>query len=224
MSFSDELVTRQKDVISEDELTQYQRWQAPHVVSVEDVKGKPHEYLSIEAIEGLQKQAQQEGYQAGYKQGQSAGYQAGFETGKKDVTAKLTHLQHILTTLNSPLENLDVEMERDIVSLVTTIARQVIRRELKQEPEHVIGAVRAALAILPMNDRKISIYLHPQDSDIVKKGLSMDDETSWRWIDDPTLTRGGCRIETANTLIDASVETQLEKVINTLLGGERIDD
>jgi flagellar assembly protein FliH len=51
-----------------------------------------------------------------------------------------------------------------------------------------------------------------------------EDDTPWRWIEDPTLSRGGCRVETANTLIDASVEARLESVINKLLGGERTDD
>jgi len=225
MSSSDELVTKQKDEITVEELEQYQRWEAPHVVSVEDVKAKPHEYLSVEAIEGLQKQAQQEGHKAGFEQGQKAGYQAGFDQGKEDLAQQLQTLRQIISTLNTPLENLDEELERDIVALVSTVARQVIRREIKVEPEHVIGAVRAALEALPINDRKIKIYIHPQDIDLVKKGLSMEDEeNSWRWIEDPVLTRGGCRVETANTLIDATVEARLESVVNKLLGGERTDD
>jgi flagellar assembly protein FliH len=225
MTSSDELISDQANVVTPEELADYQRWQAPHMVSVEDVRGKPDVFLTVEDIDALQKQAQQEGYKAGFQQGQTAGHQAGLASGKIDVNNQLTNLRQILETLNTPLESLDAEMERDIVALVTTVAKQVIRREIKAEPEHVIGAVRAALAVLPINDRKIKIYLHPQDTELVKKGLSLDeDDASWRWIDDPTLSRGGCRIETANTLIDASVEARLESVINKLLGGERTDD
>lgn len=225
MTSSDELITAESDTVTPEELAKYQRWQAPRVVSVEDVKAKPDAFLTIEDIEALQKQAQQEGYQAGFKQGHTAGYQAGTESGQHDVNQKLTYLNQILTTLNSPLESLDSEMEQSLVALVTTVARQVIRREIKTDPEHVIGAVRAALEVLPVNDRKIKINLNPQDIELVKKGLSLDDdEGHWRWIEDPTLSRGGCRIETANTLIDASVEARLESVINKLLGGERTDD
>jgi flagellar assembly protein FliH len=225
MTSSDELITEQPNVVTTEELADYQRWEVPHVVSVEDVMGKPEAYLTVEDIDALQKQAQLEGYKEGFEQGQSAGEQAGLESGKNDVNNQLVHLRQILETLNAPLENLDAEMERDIVSLVTTVARQVIRREIKADPEHVIGAVRGALAVLPINDRKIKIYLHPQDTELVKKGLSLEQEdANWRWIDDPTLSRGGCRLETANTLIDASVEARLESVINKLLGGERTDD
>ena len=225
MTSSDELITEQANVVTPEELADYQRWQAPHVVSVDDVKGKPEAYLTVEDIDALQKQAQQEGYKAGFEKGQAAGHQAGLQSGQTDVNNQLIYLRQIIETLNTPLENLDVEMERDIVALVTTVARQVIRRELTAEPEHVIGAVRAALAVLPMNDRKIKIVLNPQDTELVKKGLSLDeDDGNWRWIDDPTLSRGSCRIETANTRIDGTVEARLESVINKLLGGERTDD
>jgi flagellar assembly protein FliH len=225
MTSSDELITEQGNVVTSDELADYQRWQAPHMVSVEDVKGKPNAFLTVEDIDALQKQAQKEGYSAGFKQGQAAGHKAGLQTGESDLTTQLNILHELLTTLNTPLDNLDAEMERDIVSLVTTVARQVIRREIKADPEHVIGAVRAALTVLPISDRKINIYLHPQVSELVKKGLSIDDnDASWRWHDDPTLSRGSCRLETANTSIDASVEARLDSVINKLLGGERTDD
>ncbi len=226
MTSSDkELITEHANVVTAEELADYQRWQAPHVVSVEDVKKKPDAFLTVEDIDALQMQAQQEGYKAGFEQGQAAGHQAGLDNAQKNVDQKMMYLRQILTTLNNPLESLDAEIENDLVSLVTSVARQVIRRELKAEPEHVIGAVRAALAVLPINDRKITIILHPQDTELVQKGLSLDEEDGkWRWVDDPTMQRGGCRIETANTLIDASVEARLESVINTLLGGERTDD
>tara|TARA_R110002111_G_scaffold146583_2_gene213347 strand:+ start:617 stop:1309 length:693 start_codon:yes stop_codon:yes gene_type:complete len=224
-SSDDELITENANVVTAEELADYQRWEAPHVVSVEDVKKKPDVFLTVEDIDALQKQAQQEGYNAGFKQGQGAGHKAGLDAAQNEVNQNLTYLRQILTTLNTPLENLDAEIENDLVSLVTSVARQVIRRELKTEPEHVIGAVRAALAVLPINDRKVTIILHPQDTELVQKGLSLDEEDDkWRWVDDPTMHRGGCRIETANTLIDASVEARLESVINTLLGGERADD
>jgi flagellar assembly protein FliH len=225
MISSDELITEQANEVSSKELADYQRWHPPHVVSVEDVKAKPEAFLTIEDIDSLQKQAQQEGYKVGFEQGQAAGHQAGLASGKHDVNNQLTILSQIIETLNTPLENLDVDMERDIVALVKTVARQVIRREIKADPDHVIGAVRGALAVLPINDRKIKITLHPQDVELVKKGLSLEgDDESRRWIEDPTLSRGSCHLETTNTSVDASVEARLDNVINNLLGGERTDD
>jgi len=225
MTSSDELITEQSDTVTAEELADYQTWQAPHVVAVTDLGSKQKAFLTIDDIDELQKEAHKEGHQLGFEQGKTEGYQAGLQLAQQEMTQQVAYLQQIMTTLNTPLEELDTEIENDLVSLVTTVARQLVRRELKTDREHVIGAVRAALAVLPINDRKLKIFLHPQDVELVKKGLSIDgEETTWQWIDDPMLTRGGCRLETADTIIDASVESRLESVINKLLGGERAED
>ena len=220
-SSNDELITAQSNEVTAEELASYQRWQAPHMVSVSDVNAPNHALMTAEGIEKLQKEAQQEGYKAGFEQGKKAGTEAG----QKDIAQQADFLKQIMATLNTPLSNLDQQIEHDLITLVTTMTRQLVRRELKTDPEHVIGAVRTAMAVLPINDRKLKIYLNPQDIELVKTGLSIDDNgVGWSWIEDPTLSRGGCRLETADTMIDASVEARLESVITKLLGGERADD
>ena len=143
---------------------------------------------------------------------------------KQEIQQEVHYLQQILTTLNTPLRDLDQQVENDLIALVSTMARQLVRRELKTQPAHVIGAVRAAMAVLPLNDRKLKIFLHPQDVELVKKGLSLEDDGGWQWIEDPLLTRGGVRLETIDTTVDATVEARLMSVINKLLGEERSDD
>jgi flagellar assembly protein FliH len=85
--------------------------------------------------------------------------------------------------------------------------------------------MRAALKALPSSDRAMKIFVHPDDLDLIRKGLSLEDDSEQRqWIEDPLLTRGGVRIETADTTIDATVEARLNMVINQLLGEEREQD
>ncbi len=218
MTSSDELITAQANEVTPEELADYQRWQAPHVVPVTNAENT---FLTVEGIETLQNEAKQEGFKAGFDEGR----QAGREAGKVDIIQQIEYLKQIMVTLNTPLNDLDQQIENDLITLVTTVARQIVRRELKADPEHVIGAVRAAISVLPINDRKIKIYLNPQDIELVKSGLSLDDDgVSWQWLEDPLLTRGGCRLETADTMVDATVEARLESVINKLLGGNRSDD
>ena len=220
----DELITEQADVISSDEISAaYQKWEAPRMVSVTDVDEQS--MLTVQDIEKLHKQAEQEGYKEGVEKGQKEGYQAGLKTAKQEIQTQVNFLQQIITTLNTPLADLDQDVENDLIALVMTMTRQLVRRELKAQPEHVIGAVRAAMAVLPIGDRKLKLFLHPADVELVKTGLSIEaDNTSWQWVEDPLLTRGGVRIETDDTTVDATVEARLASVINKLLGEERSDD
>ena len=223
-SDDDAIVTKQPDVLSADELAlAYKRWEAPRMVSVSDVDGADA-LLSLESLETLQKEAQEEGYKNGFEQGYEAGTKQGIEAGQHEVNQRVAILEQLLANLSQPLQQLDQQLEQDLVNLVITVSRQLIRRELKIEPEHVIGAMRAALAALPVTERKLKIYLHPQDIELVQQGLAMDhDDGKWQWIEDPVMTRGGVRIETADTVVDATVEARLNSLINKLLGEERTD-
>lgn len=218
----DTLVTRHTNILSAEELADaFERWEAPRMVSVSDVEGDGG-MLDVKAIEALQQQAQEEGYKAGFEEGHKAGFEAGQQAGQKDIQQQITYLQQILGSLEQPLTDLDQQIEQDLVNLAITMTRQLLRRELKQEPEHVIGAMRAALQALPISDRKLRIYVHPDDLTIIQKGLSVDGEDSSRqWIEDPLMTRGGVRLETADTTVDATVEARLNSVISKLLGEER---
>ena len=223
-SSKDELVTQEADVISSDEIAAaYQRWEAPTMVSVTDVE-EGQGPLTVKDFERMQKEAEEEGYKIGFEKGRVAGEKSALQAGQQKTNQEVGNLKKVMTTLNAPLLELDQQVEDDLVALVTTMTRQLVRRELKTQPEHVIGAVRAAMAVLPINDRKLQIFLHPQDVELVKTGLSIEDDSNWQWVEDPLLTRGGVRLVTADTTIDASVEARLNSVINKLLGDERSEE
>ena len=146
-SNKDGLVTQQADVISSDEIAAvYQRWEAPSMVSVTDME-EGQGPLTVKDFERLQKEAEQEGYKVGFEKGREAGQKAGLEAGQQVINQKVATLQQIMTTLNTPLADLEQDVEDDLITMVMTMTRQLVRRELKAQPEHVIGAVRAAMAV-----------------------------------------------------------------------------
>ncbi len=224
MTSSDDVVTtEQADVLSADELAEaYQRWEAPRMVSVEDVEQGKHKPLTVEAIEKLHEETRQEAFKNGYEEGHKSGYDAGIAAGQKQIKQQVAQLQKLLEHLNSPLQALDDQVEQDLLQLVQTLAQQFIQYELQLQPERVVDAMRAALAALPINDRKLKVYLNPQDVELVKSGLSLDhDDVRWQWVEDPLLTRGGVRLETADTTVNASVEARLARLIEKMLGERR---
>ena len=54
--------------------------------------------------------------------------------------------------------------------------------------------------------------------------MDPDDQSGWKINADPFLSRGGCRVLTNSSRIDATVETRLNAVIASVLGGERTQD
>jgi len=209
-------------IIPRERLTAFEKWELPHMKSS---KKRPPEKVeegprppTAEEIARIQREAYAEGFEQGRKEGR--------EAGQTEVHATLQRLERIIHALAAPLDDVDQTVEEELVALALSIARQIIRRELKHDPGQVVAVVREALAALPAAARRIDIYLHPDDVVLVREAMpaGQEEETRWRLHEEPTLTRGGCRVATEHSRIDASVEQRIHHIATRLLGGERKDD
>lgn len=197
--------------------------------------------LTVEEIEAMQKQAFDEafeqGRQQGFAQGQQQGYeqgsQQGFEAGKKLgyeesqhlLQQQVTQLNRVLESLAQPLNQLDEEVEKELIKLVIAIAGQIIRREIKLDPAQIVAVIREAIRVLPLASAKITLNLHPEDADLVRAVLKLDENPPpWQLQENPLITRGGCIVETEVSRVDATLENRLAAVIASLLGGDRQQD
>lgn len=172
-------------------------------------------------LESIQKQA----YDESFAQGQKDGY----AKGKAEVEKNAQSLRSMMELLTEPLKELDDDIVMQLAELSMAIAKQVIRRELHSEQGEIVGIVREAVSALPASSRKVVLHISPDDSELVRKTFSLSEQTSaedfsWKIMEDPMLSRGGCKITSDNSQIDATVEARLNRVINTLLGGERETD
>lgn len=205
-----------KPVISDAE-SAYERWELPNV---DDQRGSGqihNRLLTAGQIEKIQKQAQEEGFHQGLAEGLAAG--------KKQIDEQVRALQQIIRQLAQPLAQQDEEVVQQLVDMATLIAAQVIRRELRADPGQVVAAVRECMKSLPVGSTHVRLFLHPEDAAIVRNAFSIDDTvTTWKIIEEPVMSRGGCRVETQHSKIDATVEQQLNRVIANLLGSEREAD
>jgi len=206
-----------------------QQWVPPNMGEKNDsgVVKKRHSgsMLTAEQLEQLQKEAYEEGFALGKKEGFSYGHKEALTQGQQKLDALIGQVEALMSTLDQPLDNLDEQVERELVELVISMVRQLVRREIRMEPTHIIGIVRESLSILPVSSRHIRVHLHPEDAQLVRTVYDMSDkEQGWKIIEDPVLARGGCRIITETSQIDATLESRLAAMITRIMGGERDDD
>ncbi len=124
--------------------------------------------------------------------------------------------------LARPLEDLDERVEESLVSLAMSVARHLVRRELKTDPGQVIAVVREAVSALPLTTQMVHLHLHPEDAELVRETLAVHEgDTPWHVVEDPVLIRGGCRVVTEISQVDASVEHRVAAAIAKVLGEER---
>jgi flagellar assembly protein FliH len=194
----------------------YERWELPVVEGRGAVNSlRP---MTADKLEEIHKQAYQEGFDLGHKEG--------LDAAQKEIAAQMQRLNQILRALAEPLQAADQQVEQELIALAMAVARQIIRRELQTDPEQVVAVVREAMAELPSSARNIRIYLHPDDAALVHDAFNTEEaETApWKIVEEMALTRGGCRIESDTSMVEASLEKRLNSILTELMGGSRATD
>ena len=212
-------ILRAKDV-------QVTQWQPPHVqrqgeTPIEEAGG----LLTAAQLDQIQRAAHGEGFEQGRREGQAYGHREGLEEGRAQIRERVERLDQIIAMLDRPFGQLDEQVEDEVVTLVINMVRQLIRREVRLDPGQIVGVVREALGVLPVSVRNIRVVLHPEDAVLVREAYSLGDhDQKWQIIEDPVIQRGGCRIHTDTSQVDARLDSRLSSLIAPLLAGERVQD
>jgi flagellar assembly protein FliH len=205
------------NVLGRDEASAYERWELPPVgePAVRRAKEEPSSPLpTIAELEAIERQAREEGFNAGLAEGRA--------TARRELLSQTGRLEALYAAAARPLAELDDEVARELAWLATVVAERVLGAEISLAPEKIIDVVRQAVHILPASERHIRVVLHPDDAALVRDHRSGSEE-SWLIVEDRTLDRGDCRLESEHSRIDARLRSRLATVVDAVLGDDRAD-
>jgi flagellar assembly protein FliH len=196
------------------------RWDLPTVRGDVVQVRKPGK-KTVGELEQVERAAYDEAFAAGRAAG-LASAQAETQRGIEQLKSQVARLDAMFQSLSRPLEELDKQVESQLVSLAVAIARQLVRRELKTDPAQVIAVVRETVGLLPAAARDVRVHMHPEDAAVVREKLAVTGpDRAWTIVEDPVMTRGGCRVATDTAQIDARLETRIGAVLSSILGDDR---
>ena len=180
---------------------------------------------TAQELEAIQQQAYEEGFEKGKQEGFEFGHKEGLSQAQLELQRYTARMNDLFQTFEHPLRNLDNQVEKELLALVIAIVKQLVRREVKSDPNLIIGVVREALSVLPVSSRNVRLLLHPEDAELIREVYALGDtEVGWHLIEDPVINRGGCKVVTDTSQIDATLESRLASLIAPLLAGARAID
>lgn len=189
--------------------------------------------LTAGQVDDWEAEAREEGLKQGLEEGRKNGFAEGFEKGlaegraegQREQRLQLDQFKSILAQMTAPLHGMGEELQSELLTLSVAMAQQLVRREIQVEPGEIIPVITEALSLLPSHARDVVVHVHPEDAALIRELLAeATDDSDWKVAEDPLLTRGGCRIESLNSSIDASLETRLAGLMATHLSGRRYGD
>ena len=176
------------------------------------------EYMSSgskEVVEAAKKQAsliERDAYEKGFAQGEKDG----MEMGTKRLDKILDQIHETLQEIVSYKQEFIKLHEKEMLGLICRIAEKVVREKVKVDHNIVREAIFEAFN-LTTDRTEITVKVGPEDIEYVKELRPeffdrIKDLKSITIESDPSISQGGCFMETAFGHVDARLESQLDKI------------
>lgn len=174
-----------------------------------------------EHLESARQQAHADGYAQGFEQGRAQtlmGAQkqiSDYIAGQGRETAQ--QFGALVESARAQLEAAEQMAGQAVLELACELARQVLRHEISSNPNALLPVIREALGQLFSDSKAVQIKLHPLDLDVLQDVLHEEYPNLPLTLQpDPNLTRGGCLVESAGTVIDGRLEKRWARAIGRL--------
>jgi flagellar assembly protein FliH len=185
------------------------RWETPRLGDA--MRGSPEEERDLET---LRKEAIAQGYKEGLDKGM---LQA-----QTEMNRRMQTLDMVLNSMAKPFDDINQQTLDTLAKLAGKIARCLVKRELRTEPETIIALVRDTVVILNSSAEKLNVFLNPDDALLIQNITRSNSEKSrWKIIDDPLIPRGDCRVTSRDATVDGSLMARINTVITQFQGDER---
>lgn len=149
--------------------------------------------------------ARQSGYQDGYRDGMAA-----LEAFKQSFAQQMSaQIGHLVSSFDTDFRLLEDEMAQSLARCAVELARQVVRSEIKQRPDHIAKVAHDAVEALQLSARHVRVRVNPADYPLVMQGAG--DEMRARdaqVLPDADVPRGGCKIESDISSVDATLSAR----------------
>jgi len=180
-------------------------WETPRLVDHEN--GNPKVSRSeVELRQGVYEEAFKEGYENGK------------ELGLQEARDQLKLVNSLLSAMRKPYDEQTQEIAETVVLLAGRIARAVISRDLKTDPDMLLTLVRETISALNSGDKEVFVHLNPRSAQTIRELLSAEaGEPAWKIIDDPHVALDACKVRCQDSVVDADLDTRINVVISQML-------
>jgi flagellar assembly protein FliH len=176
-----------------------------------------------EAAEDQAKESvlRQSGYAEGFAQGHAQATMEGnrriddYISSQGQETAR--GFGQLFESAQAQIAEAEQVMAKGVLELACELARQVLRHELSTNPNALQPVIREALGVLAVDSKAALVRMNPQDLGVLDDVLRQEFEgLALTLLGDASITRGGCLVESAGTVVDGTLEKRWARAVASL--------
>ena len=169
-----------------------------------------------EALLAAAEESRQSVADEAHKEGYAAGQKEGYNLGKEESERLINKLHVMLTGVAEKRREIIDESESLIVDLILNIVRKVVRSITESQKEVVVETVLKALGKLKTS-ADVTLRVNFDDAALTTEHMKqflkkVEKVKSITVIEDSSVDRGGCIVETDYGSIDARISSQLREI------------
>lgn len=198
------------EIISRERLSAWQRWELGALSGGASVANYPAQ--ADTAATGGQNQLALETANA-----MAEARAAGYAEGREQAAAEHARLAVLVHALSQGVGDHEQRLADEVLDLALLLARQMVGEALTVRREFLLPAVSAALRQLPHATMRIEIVLNPSDLPLVQAFIGAEPLGDRCHLSaHPAMAPGGCRIETEQCEVDATVPSRWKRLLAAL--------
>lgn len=179
--------------------------------------GSDAQGVTTEVLQQTRQQAHAEGFARGRDAGAQEVRDALEATVRKTAEETAVRMAQLLRNMRDHLKKSEEQISRHILELACDLARQVVRRELQIDPNHLKPVIAEALAQLAEEGLPATVRMHPGDLTLMRGALQETLASPLpEFVADTSVSPGGCLIESAAMTIDATIEKRWARAVGNL--------
>ena len=181
----------------------------------------PEEVAAAQKDAAIRQAGHTDGYSEGFEQGHAKATLEGQKLLNDYIAGQGKALANVFTRLfesaQTRLAEADLVIAQGVLELACELARQVVRQELSVNTHALQPVIREALGILVADGKGAVVRLNPVDLAVMRDGLNADfPDTMPTWVADAAVSRGGCLVESAGTVVDGQLEKRWLRAVANL--------
>lgn len=176
------------------------------------------ERQALEQLKSIQEEAYQEAYNLGLQEGQ----QKAFQDKAAEIDARLADLDELITNLRDLKVHYINNNENQLMKMILYLATKVAMFEISERPQEAIRSVLRRCITVTNEDEQMRVMVAPdqiQFLDLLKKERKKELNflKNVEFHAEEGLSKGGCKIETNFSEIDARIEERVGRLWDEVL-------
>ncbi|MBL4575437.1 MAG: hypothetical protein JKY51_04960 [Opitutaceae bacterium] len=177
--------------------------------------------LLADAAKGGFEEGKASGFEHGMIEGQKQGKAQAFEEAREQLAQLQAAWSDVAQQWDEQTKGLVIEARQAVAEFALKMAERLVHRVIEVDPSVVVDQVAGALALV-LRPMDVSVRVSPSDLAVISEALpqllaEFDHLEHIHLAEDPQVSPGGCLVSYGQGQIDATIETQIRRVVDLIL-------